>query len=125
MAWRNAHRAEHNAAGRAWKLANKERRNLSKRVTESKRRAAKRGTDGRITIAEWLAVVAAQHSRCWWCLFKTKLTMDHVVPLSKGGVHAIGNIVGACQRCNSAKKDRLWVRENGGLANGLRETCMH
>lgn len=32
------------------------------------------------------------------------LTMDHFVPLSKGGMDAIHNLIPACQSCNSSKK---------------------
>jgi 5-methylcytosine-specific restriction endonuclease McrA len=35
------------------------------------------------------------------------LTMDHVVPLSKGGPHTKENVVPACRPCNARKKDRL------------------
>ena len=30
---------------------------------------------------------------------------DHVVPVSQGGPSTAGNIVPACQKCNSSKKD--------------------
>jgi 5-methylcytosine-specific restriction endonuclease McrA len=33
-------------------------------------------------------------------------TWDHVVPLSKGGTNDLENIVAACFRCNSTKRDR-------------------
>ena len=32
-------------------------------------------------------------------------TVDHVIPLSKGGEHSLGNAGTACLRCNSAKQD--------------------
>ncbi len=32
------------------------------------------------------------------------LTMDHVVPLSRGGKSSKGNIVPSCKTCNSTKK---------------------
>lgn len=49
----------------------------------------------------------AEH--CHYCgakLTKTTRTIDHVVPLSKGGAHTISNIVPACRGCNSKKNDR-------------------
>lgn len=36
-------------------------------------------------------------------------TVDHVVPLSRGGQHAEGNLVPACLPCNSSKRDKLLV----------------
>ena len=37
------------------------------------------------------------------------LTMDHVVPLGRGGVSRRGNVVPACKDCNSRKKGMLPV----------------
>jgi 5-methylcytosine-specific restriction endonuclease McrA len=34
-------------------------------------------------------------------------TIDHVVPRSRGGGHTWDNVVAACCRCNSSKRDRL------------------
>jgi len=44
---------------------------------------------------------------CHYCQQKfpaAKLTMDHVVPLARGGASNPGNIVPACGSCNRAKK---------------------
>jgi len=41
------------------------------------------------------------------------LHIEHVVPISKGGPHALGNIIPACQRCNFSKRDHdaeIWYR---------------
>jgi 5-methylcytosine-specific restriction enzyme A len=35
------------------------------------------------------------------------LTMDHVVPLVRGGRSTKGNVVPACKECNTAKKYKL------------------
>ena len=44
---------------------------------------------------------------CFYCkknVGREQLTMDHVVPLSRGGKSRKGNIVPACKECNSKKK---------------------
>ncbi len=41
-----------------------------------------------------------------WVSF-TDITIDHVVPESKGGRSAASNLVLACERCNKSKKDKL------------------
>lgn len=44
---------------------------------------------------------------CHYCQKKfpiKELTMDHVVPLSRGGSSTKGNIVAACKPCNTNKK---------------------
>jgi len=44
---------------------------------------------------------------CHYCgktFEKKDLTMDHIVPLSRGGKSTKGNLVVACEPCNSDKK---------------------
>ncbi len=44
---------------------------------------------------------------CYYCgqkFAKKDLTMDHIVPLSRGGKSTKGNVVVACKPCNSDKK---------------------
>jgi 5-methylcytosine-specific restriction endonuclease McrA len=44
--------------------------------------------------------------RCVYCgtiLGLAHATLDHVQPLSRGGIHAPGNLVAACHRCNQLK----------------------
>lgn len=46
-----------------------------------------------------------QH-QCQYCSSRKQLTLDHVIPRSKGGKHSWDNVVIACQACNSRKGDR-------------------
>jgi 5-methylcytosine-specific restriction endonuclease McrA len=49
---------------------------------------------------------------CYYCsreVVRENLTMDHVVPLSRGGKSRKGNIVAACKACNNKKKYLLPV----------------
>jgi 5-methylcytosine-specific restriction protein A len=44
---------------------------------------------------------------CYYCrreVGREQLTMDHVVPLSRGGKSKKGNIVPACKECNNKKR---------------------
>ena len=43
---------------------------------------------------------------CQYCGSTKQLTLDHVIPRSKGGKHTWDNVVIACERCNSRKGDR-------------------
>jgi len=48
--------------------------------------------------------------RCYYCgkSFSPRgLTMDHIVPLSRGGKSKKGNVVPACKDCNNKKKYML------------------
>ena len=43
---------------------------------------------------------------CYWCncsLKKVKVHLDHYIPLSKGGLHTLSNLVVSCQKCNCSK----------------------
>ena len=44
---------------------------------------------------------------CHWCgqaFPPAELTMDHIVPIVRGGTSSRGNLVPACKECNSRKK---------------------
>ena len=48
--------------------------------------------------------------RCHWCeqaVPARELTMDHIVPIARGGKSIKGNIVPACKTCNNKKKQLL------------------
>ena len=38
---------------------------------------------------------------------REKMTVDHVIPISKGGTDEDFNLVAACQKCNYSKNDRM------------------
>ena len=47
---------------------------------------------------------------CYYCgraFLSKELTMDHIVPVARGGKSTKGNIVTACKECNNAKKQLL------------------
>ena len=70
------------------------------------------GIDGAVRADQWFAVRAFFGNCCAYCGGNKRMTIDHVVPLSRGGEHDITNIVPACQSCNSAKGCRFmseWV----------------
>jgi 5-methylcytosine-specific restriction endonuclease McrA len=51
--------------------------------------------------------------RCQYCGRKSRdLTLDHVIPRSRGGTHTWDNIVSACKSCNHGKAGRT-PREAG------------
>jgi len=44
---------------------------------------------------------------CQYCGSTKRLTLDHVIPRSKGGTHTWNNVVTACETCNTQKGNRL------------------
>lgn len=60
----------------------------------------------------WRAQI--QKGVCHYCGGKfppSELTMDHIVPLSRGGHSTKGNIVPCCKACNNGKKYTMPVDE--------------
>ena len=60
----------------------------------------------------WQAQI--QKGVCHYCCGKfppSELTMDHIVPLSRGGHSTKGNIVPCCKACNNNKKYTMPVDE--------------
>jgi len=51
-------------------------------------------------------VLARDGARCRYCSLEDDLTIDHVVPRTKGGLDLLENLVVACRRCNSEKSNR-------------------
>lgn len=77
-----------------------------KRESEQRRRATLAGVPTDNVKLE--KVLARDGNICYLCGGETaKPTLDHVIPLSRGGSHTYDNIRIACGSCNSRKKDRL------------------
>ena len=88
------------------------KRNHPDKVREqvNRRRAKWHGAPGRVTVSEFWKKCDTLLWTCHYCgcvLDRTTATMDHVVPLSKGGTNFLDNILPACRSCNSKKGARL------------------
>jgi 5-methylcytosine-specific restriction endonuclease McrA len=84
-------------------------RNKSKR-----RKAQQRGSTALMLSPDqlWRRWVQFDHC-CAYCGVHGDLHIEHVIPISKGGEHHLGNIVPACQRCNYSKATsevQAWYR---------------
>lgn len=75
-----------------------------------RRRLRKMSGDIRVfTDDDWRYLLHQFNYSCAYCGEKENLTKDHVIPISRGGRHSVGNIVPACQYCNFSKHNRLIV----------------
>lgn len=54
---------------------------------------------------------------CYYCNGPAE-TVDHVVPLARGGTNYEGNLVPCCKRCNSSKSDLLIIEWRLGKPHG-------
>ncbi len=77
------------------------------RCLNQRHRAAKEAVENTLTKEEWDNILAYYRNRCAYCgEDMVRITMDHIVPVSKGGAHSASNVVPSCTPCNSSKRDR-------------------
>jgi len=101
-----------------WKAENKLKVYSYDCTKRQKRRAAINKTQCKATHEEVQMVIKKANGLCYYCGKKAKLTLDHVIPLSKGGLHELSNLVAACSPCNSSKGNRdpiAFARKHGLL----------
>ena len=76
-------------------------------------REASNGVSGKkfstvFTLKDWDEIKEKHNQCCVICgASDLKLTIDHIIPLSKGGKHNRDNIQPLCHSCNSRKKDKI------------------
>lgn len=86
---------------RKYQVAHPEENRLRKRAANRRRHGRK--VDGRgVSAAELRTVIAAHNGNCAYCGAVAD-TIDHRIPLSRGGKHEPENIVPACRTCNFRK----------------------
>jgi 5-methylcytosine-specific restriction endonuclease McrA len=98
-------------AARAWAVENHER------VTEHNERRRARMAAVTAEKVDIEALWTRDGGHCWICQgaidrdlrypHPFSRSLDHVVPISKGGAHAMGNVALSHLRCNISKKDKL------------------
>jgi 5-methylcytosine-specific restriction endonuclease McrA len=88
-----------------WKFMTDSSYRLYHRAKSKARKVAQRGGTPTHLLPThlWQHWVRFDH-RCAYCGCIGDLEIEHVVPISKGGQHHLGNIVPACTQCNSSKR---------------------
>lgn len=87
-------------------------------IQNAARRRARRANAPVVEKINVSEIVARDSSTCYLCgriLEINEVTLDHVVPLARGGSHINENLRVACRSCNGRKKDKLlseldWVK---------------
>lgn len=85
------------------------------RINANNRAARKRQAEGKLTTAEIEAQAARQRNRCHYCnCIMTEIaglpnsqTIEHAIPITRGGRNSADNLVIACDTCNKRKNNRL------------------
>ncbi len=77
------------------------------RVAAALNKAIRRGCYERGDRIDPKEVYLKQNYRCSICREQTTLTLDHIIPISKGGQHRHWNVRGLCSSCNTMKSNHL------------------
>jgi len=90
-------------AWRQWRNANPERARLKYHI-----RRAKQLNNGIFAIS--VDEIKRMLGRvCYLCRIAPSTQIDHILPVSRGGQHSVGNLLGACGPCNRHKSGMLLV----------------
>lgn len=74
------------------------------RIKEQNRRGH---SIGKIDLAAWKRKLKRLGGKCQHCGTTTNITIDHILPVSKGGTNHIGNLQPLCGSCNTRKLDKI------------------
>lgn len=111
--WIKAYKARHPERLKAQRAAYKQRPEVKMR---SRLRAnlsrARVGGYGNgileVTEFDFQRMLDGQHGLCATCAQAKPLTIDHIVPVSKGGTNDLGNLQLLCRPCNTSKMTKIF-----------------
>jgi 5-methylcytosine-specific restriction endonuclease McrA len=95
---KEAKRKKKNAQNKMWREKNPEKWKISNRANKHRRRAA-----GAVDINLWNLKLRLLDYSCACCGIKENITIDHILPISKGGSNSIDNLQPLCLTCNKTK----------------------
>jgi 5-methylcytosine-specific restriction endonuclease McrA len=100
-------------AAREWAQANPEQRTTIRTLADNRRRAAcaQAGSSQSQHYRAFVEYVrTVKKLGCYWCNRATRKKdrhIDHIVPLSKGGLDVVTNLCCSCTACNLSKQAKL------------------
>jgi len=121
--WRNANPEKIQKIKCRWRKANPEKIREKDRRRSAWKRASRRAALHPVTRAQIDARFAVWDNRCAFCAVdashernhgRERLTVEHVLALTKGGLDEASNIIPACTACNSSKHNSPvedWYRQ--------------
>jgi hypothetical protein len=81
---------------------------IKRRALKTRRKARIRGASEGFVVTEKDLRRLLAHS-CLACGGIDRVGVDHIIPVSRGGRHVIGNLRPLCHWCNSSKGARTWM----------------
>jgi 5-methylcytosine-specific restriction endonuclease McrA len=109
--YRKRYRLANLEKGKEYRLANLERRRNHQHT-----RRVKKLSNGVFKISP-KELKKLYSSSCFYCSSTENIHADHLVPISRGGQHSIGNLLPACQKCNLSKGSKLLIEWHGRKSN--------
>lgn len=97
--WAKNNAVRRNKVLAVWRKNNPEKVYIQK----ANRHSLERGSRGNVSEKEWSDLCNKYDNKCLCCGEKKKLTQDHIIPITKGGIHHIDNLQPLCRNCNSRK----------------------
>lgn len=124
-AWRDANKDRIRQNQLAWSKANPERVKKTKQKWEQANPEARRqkllryraklaSNEVRTILPKEMRALYLQS--CFFCASNNQIEADHIIPLARGGRHAIGNLLPLCRNCNASKSNktimeyRMWLK---------------
>jgi 5-methylcytosine-specific restriction endonuclease McrA len=104
--WKKRNREYVNAKMRERRQADPAKYAKIKKRSNDKRRAQKLSSVGVLPV-DYENIIFSLYGRvCLKCRSDRNIEMDHVIPLSTGGIHCITNMQPLCRSCNASKGNR-------------------
>ena len=78
-------------------------------------------SDGTVTLKFEQELLEKQNYKCAYCGVDLNVTgkhLDHIIPISRGGLHTANNVHWTCPKCNTSKNNKLedewfdWLKEH-------------
>lgn len=106
--YRQNHIEQELATSKRWAQNNRDKSRAYRAKNSAKRKKAKAFHVTNKDITKILNL------KCFYCQEAPSEHVDHIIPLTRGGNHSVGNLIGSCARCNIRKSNktimeyRLW-----------------
>lgn len=104
-AWYYNNREKALTDSKKWQLENKEKVSNYKLINRHKRRAMVKESGVYKVTGKDLAKI--RRNNCVYCGSSENITVEHIIPITRGGTHSIGNLTSACRSCNFSKSGKL------------------
>lgn len=135
--WVNANKDRVNATNKAWRKANPELPNKyhkawreanpgAVKATRHARRARKRGAEGKYNQFDLHELLEKQGLSCYCGIsfFIVDPTVDHVIPLARGGSNWPHNLQLLCQPCNDSKGAKTMMEWTNAINQKVKQQSL-